>query len=443
MIAGARQGSRVAWIALAIIIAGTIANLAFNLYVASKGYGRPWNSSLFGHPFNTFLFEPRDRFADTLKMAMGYPGPPIHPTDPAWGLGEKLKLFQHNIDKLRGSGIDQFHMLPLSTLIGVGLRQAISVADPALVLLLALTTAAGLLAWAAASAVPKGPARLWFAALALLSYPTIFAIDRGHLFSLICAASLIAATARCLRQRRSDALTILLWAAAVNIRPTVGMIPFALFVCGRGVRFRDMVILGAASLGMFAVLMAAAHAVFPAYGFARLLRGLHDYSTVYVEGGLGQAYNNSLLGALRGLYGYHDWTVVVPPLVALSLAAAACILARWRGIPDAVLIYLLLASYVLGEQVLVDYHLTVMLLPLLLLAGREQTDPELGRIVLAGCCLVMIPKSYLFHATDGVPDWSFQVVLNPLILLLVSFLLFYVILRGNPGQSAAQPALQT
>jgi hypothetical protein len=438
MIARAGERNRVARIALGLVIAGTIANLAFNLYIASKGFGAPWNSSLFGHPFNSFLFEPRDRFADTLKMAMGYPGPPIHPSDPAWGLNDKLALFQVHIEKLRGSGIDQFHMLPLSTLIGLAVRQAISVADPALVLLLALTGAAGLLAWAVASAAPKGPDRLWFAVLALISYPVIFAIDRGHLFSLVCAASLIAATARCLRDRRSDALTILLWAVAVNIRPTVGMIPLALFLCGRGVRFRDMVMLGAASVAMFAVLMAAAHAIFPAYGFARFLQGLRDYSTVYVEGGLGQGYNNSLFGALRGIYGYQDWTVVAPPVVALGLAAGACILARWRGIPDAVLIYLLLASYVLGEQVLVDYHLTVLLLPLLLLAGPEKVDPELGWIVLAGSCLLMIPKTYLYHATDGKADWSFQVVLNPVILLLSSLLLFYLILRGHAGQSAAQ-----
>jgi hypothetical protein len=205
---GAVQGSGVARVALALVVAATVANLAFNLWLGSQGLGAPFNSSLFGHPFNSFLYEPRDRFADLLKMAMGYPGAPIHAADPRWGLEYRLGLFERQLAAFEGTPMNHFHMLPLATLMGLALRAGLTLVDPGWLVVLVLGTAAVALAAVVARASPAGASRIWFALLALVSYPALFAFDRGHVFALTCGISLIAATVRSVRMGKADWVAI-------------------------------------------------------------------------------------------------------------------------------------------------------------------------------------------------------------------------------------------
>ncbi|MEO6360247.1 MAG: hypothetical protein ABIO43_06705 [Sphingomicrobium sp.] len=430
-----RAGNTARW-ALAFVIGGLLLNLGFNLLVASYGLGAPHDSQLFGHPFNSFLYDANDRFGDTLKMALTYPGPEVHPADPRWGLNGRLAAFEHHVGLLRGTQINHFHMLPLSTLIGLGLRAAMSAMDPGWLLVIVLGGMAATLAAVVGTAAPKGESRLLLIILALICYPALFAFDRGHLFSLICASAVMAATFRCLRDRRVDWVTILLFAIALNIRPNAGLLPLGLFLCRKGVRFHDLIKIGFASLIIFLFGMLIAHQIYPPYSFESLREGLRDYSTIYVSGSGGQNYNSSLFGAIRGLYGYHRFTIVVPLLVQLAVLTGLA-LACWRQrVPDAVFMFLLLSAYVLGGQVLLDYHLIVFVMPLVLLALNPLEDRTNARIVMIGCCLLLIPKNYISHVTEGRADWTFQVIFNPLIMLLTSMFLLYRLFRFPTSQVA-------
>jgi hypothetical protein len=415
--------------ALVLVIGGLIANLGFNLYLGSRGLGAPFNSTLFGHEFNTFLYEPRDRFADLLKMAMSYPGGAIQPVDPWWGLDARLDLFRRQLVKFEGTPLNHFHMLPLSTLAGLTFRASLSVVHPGLLVVIAIGTAAAALAVVVSQAAPKGLSRLWFGMLALACYPALFAFDRGHMFALTCGICLIAAIARTFRLRHPDWLTMLFFTVAINIRPHAALIPLAFFLFSLRWRFRDLAVLGIGCGGLFLICMAIANAIYPAYDFASFLKGLDDYSKLHFVRDFGQAYNSSLFGALRALFGFSQWTYAIPLYVVLGLVVATWAMVKRSPSPPppAVLVYLALAGYALGSQVFLDYHLLVFLAPLVLLARDGAGGRAMRRTVMIGCCLVLMPKNFIYHSAGGVADWSWQVVFNPAILLITSA---YLLSRG-------------
>jgi hypothetical protein len=412
---------------LRIVAAGLMLNLLFNVMMAARG---------FPYPYNWFLGDPRDWLADFLKMGMSYPGDPVHRSGAPWYLQERLDQYQWQIERLRGTPLNHFHMLPLSTLMGLLIRQALSIADAGWVLVLVLGSVVALLTAVVTRAVPAGRGRIAMGVVTIIAYPVLFAIDRGHLFSLVCGTALVAGTLRSLKLGRADAVSILLFAVALNIRPNAGLIPLALFLFRRGWRFRDMVALGLATVALFLAALGTAHAIYPEYHLASWLKGLSDYSKLYIVRDFGQSFNSSLFGALRALFGFQPWAYTVPLYVALGMFLATCMLAWRNALPDVALIFLTLSAYALGSQVFGDYHLIVFLIPVVMLAAGAKVDSATTRAILVASCLMLIPKNYIFQVDDeGMLEWSWQVVINPLILLRFSVPLLW---RGFRGVGGAQ-----
>ena len=428
MIAGARGRNAVARMALGVIAAALVANLLFNLVMAARGLP---------HPYSTLLGDPRDRWADLLKMAMSFPGAPVHAT--AWAdLGERLALFQRQIANFEGTPLNHFHMLPVSTLIALAVRQILTVADPGWVAAAILGGAAAILM---AVVVREAPARtrLAFGLLALIAYPTLFALDRGHLFGLTCGIALLSATLRSLRLGRADWIAILLFAFALNIRPNAGLIPVSLFLFRRGWSFRDLVVLGLATVAMFGAGMMAASAVYPDYNLASFLKGLDDYGKLHVVRDFGQAYNSSLFGAFHALFGYRDWAYSLSICVAVGIFAASCLAVWRRAVPDSTAIFLALSCVLFATPVNADYHLIIFLAPLVLLAREEGRLDRAGWAVFAGTCFLLAPKNYVFHAAPGEVTWSWQVVANPAVAVAVCLFLLWNAFR-SPAPSEEQVA---
>jgi hypothetical protein len=136
------------------------------------------------------------------------------------------------------------------------------------------------------------------------------------------------------------------------------------------------------------------------------------------------------------LFGFQPWAYTVPLYVALGMFLATCMLAWRNALPDVALIFLTLSAYALGSQVFGDYHLIVFLIPVVMLAAGAKVDSATSRAILVASCLMLVPKNYIFQVDDeGMLEWSWQVVINPLILLRFSVPLLW---RGFRGRHGAQ-----
>ena len=418
--------------AVAIVLGFAFANLLFNAGAAGAGAG---------YPYNSFLFRPSDRFADFFKLAFSYPGAAAHSVAGYWHVDELMAHHWYDVRRFEGTDINHFHVPPLPTLLGLAARSLMHWIDPVLLFLLLLVS--GLVALFATVLRLSPPGRLGagLAAAALLSYPTILLIDRGHFFSLICGAMIIGATLRTLRDGRCDAWSILMFAIVVNIRPNAGVVPLALFLGKRGMSFKEAVVLGVTAIAMFWGCMWTAHAIYPAYSLESFLAGLRDYGKVYAAGDIGYPGGSSLYGLLRALFGFGPWMYGPPILVAGLLFAPAVLESRQGRIRPSECLFLVIAAYALGSHVFADYHLLVFIIPLVLLAREDGIKDASGWAILLASSLVLAPKNFVF-VIHGNLAWSWQVVANPVILILASATVLATALRraGAEPSATAVPA---
>ena len=408
----ARDGreSIVVQTALVIVLGCVIANLLFNAIATAAGGG---------YPYTSFLFRPLDRFGDFFKMAFSYPGAPLRPAANYWGVDDLLSRHLADIKRFEGTSMNHFHMPPVSTLLGLAARWPMGWIDPVLLFLGFLAVGLAALFTTVLRLAPAGVAGAHLATVSLLSYPALLVVDRGHFFSLICACLLIAATLRTLRDRRADGWSILMFAIAVNIRPNAGIIPFALFLGGWGVSFRNAVALGVATVAVFAGALAIVHQLYAPYSFDSFLGGLHDYERANIGGAIGVENGSSLYGMLRAPFGLSPWMLAAPILVGGMLLVSAIVESRQQRLLASEAMFLVLCAYVMGTHVFADYHLLVFIIPLILVAREEDPmDRSAWAIVLASC-LMLAPKNLLF-VIRGNEFWSWQVIANPLILFAAS-----------------------
>lgn len=415
---------------LLIVVCGVLANLLFNMAAAALGLG---------YPYSTFLFLPDDRFGDFFKLAFSYPGGPIHPAANFWGLNPLLQHHLADVARFEGTRVNHFHVPPLPTLLALTWRWIMQRIDPVLLFVVALAAVLAALFASVLRLSPKGSAAPALATAALLSYPTLAAIDRGHFFSLVCAILTIIATVRTLRDGKSDIASILMFAVAVNFRPNVGIVPLALFLSGRGLNFRGAVLLGIASVLMFVGPLAFVHFLYPAYSLESFRSGLIDYGKVYAGGALGYPVGSSIYGALRAMFGYHQWHFAPPIFIALFLFAVTVLESRAGRLRASECLFLVLCAYTLGTQIFADYHLLVFIIPLVLLAFEGGVVDAGGGATFAGSVLMLVPKNYLFE-TEETTFWSWQVVVNPVILFVASVIVIAVAFR-RPALGRTRPGM--
>ncbi len=422
--AGDDTGWSVARTALFIVVGAVMANLLFNVLATMLGAG---------FPYSTFVFTPDDRYGDFFKLTFSYPGAPVHPSPAHWGMGDLFAAFEAQKVAAAGTPHNHFHLPPLATLLALLWRLVMQWVDPVLLFLGLLSAGLAALFYTVVHLAPSGRSAPAFGTIAILCYPALLLVDRGHFFSLITGTLLIAATLRVLRDDKADFWSILMFAIALNFRPNAGIIPLALFLCRRALGVRDMLVLCATVFGLFGASLVAAHQLYPAYDLAAFRAGLRDYAGLYIVNDFGQAYGSSLFGGLRAVFGYGPLTYSLPIFVAAALFAAT-IIGSWRGllrVPE--VLYLVLATYALGSQAFADYHLLVFIIPLMLVARERANGDWSDWAILIACSFVLAPKNYIFHPSTGTIPWSWQIVANPIILLAASI---FVLARAWRRQSS-------
>ena len=396
--------------ALFIVLGFALANLLFNAFASWAGWG---------YPYTSFLFRPLDRFADFFKLAFSYPGRPIHAAAGHWGLNDLLEHHWADVRRFEGTEVNHFHVPPVPTLLGLTARGLMVFVDPVLLFLAFLAAALAALFAIVLRATPGGRTGPALATMALVGYPTLLAIDRGHFFSLICAMLLIAATIRTLRDSRADGWAILMFAIAVNIRPNAGVIPFALFLGRKELGLKSVVLLGLTSLILFVGTLVLVHQVYPPYTFDSFLSGLRDYGKAYAGGDIGYPNGSSFYGMLRAPFHYGAWMLAPPFFVGGVLLAAAIFESRQGLLRASECLFVTLCAYTLGSHIFADYHLLVFIIPLVLVAREKGPLDRSGWAIALASGLMLAPKNFIFVVHDNIA-WSWQVIANPVILLLAS-----------------------
>jgi hypothetical protein len=420
---------------LLLVAAALAANVLFNIVMRRAGAD---------YYYTSFLFQSNDRWSDFYTLLFTYQIGDVHAPYLAWS-------FQDHIDGLAaiaraklGGPLNPDHMPPLSTLIAVLARHGITLVDP-VVLFLGFF----LLATLALAGLVNGFMRRFggghrWAMAALLCYPFWFAVDRGHMFSLICALALMAATWRMVQSGRIDLASLLLLAIAINLRPNVAAVPAFLILCGRAGKIRDLPLVGLATGAVLLAAMGMAHLLYPHYGWATWLHGLADYREQYVVAPVNHGYTSSLVTVLELTFGYGDWI----PLACFALGAlvglATLAAGRWGRIGTAQLVFVGLALMSIVTPGFTDYHLIPYLLPPMLIAAAggltTERDGRRDWAVFLASITVLIPKNYAFGLDAELVPWSYQIFINPLILLAATlFILGDALSRRPPVRGATAP----
>jgi len=427
-----RNSEFVTHTAVAIVLGFAFANLLFNAGAVSAGAG---------YPYTSFLFRPSDRFADFFKLAFSYPGATVHSVAAYWHVDELMAHHWFDVRRFEGTDVNHFHVPPLPTLLGLVSRSLMHWIDPVALFVVFLVGGLAALFATVLRLSPAGRVGAGLATAALLSYPTILFIDRGHFFSLICGAMMIGATLRTLRDSKCDRWSILMFSIVVNIRPNAGIVPLALLLGKRGMSFKEAVALGVTATAIFWTCLWTDHAIYPAYSLDSFLTGLRDYGKVYAAGDIGYPGGSSLYGLLRALFEFGSWMYAPPILVAGLLFAPAVLESRHGRLRASECLFLVLSAYALGSHIFADYHLLIFMIPLLLLAGEEGPQDASWWAILLSSSLVLAPKNFVF-VIHGNLAWSWQVVANPLILMLASATVLVSVLRraGRVASAGAVPA---
>lgn len=404
-------------------------SIVVGLVVASLLFNAGANAVHAGYPYSSFLSQPDDRFGDFFKLAFSYPGGPIHSVATHWGMNGLLAHHLADLKLFEGTNVNHFHEPPLPTLFALGARWLMSWVDPVVLFLGLLVAVLSALFATVLRVGPPGRPGVGIAVAALLSYPALLAIDRGHFFALICAALVIAATFRTLRGK-ADIWAILMFAIALNLRPNAGIIPLALLLGRRGLTLRGAVLLAATSVDLFVLALAGAHLAYPAYTFQRFLNGLGQYAMAYGGGENGYANGSSLYGMLRAPLGYAPWIVFAPFIVAAVFLAPAVLESRSRRLRQSEFLFLVLCVYAFGSHVFADYHLLAFIIPLILVARDEGRMGVGDWTIVIASGLMLAPKNFLFAFHNG-NAWSWQVVVNPLALLAAATMVLWAAWRRD------------
>lgn len=424
-----RNADHVAKVTLGIVLAGVALNLLYNLiWIALGGE----------FPYTNFLFRTDDRFADFFKLLIyfgDFGGRAIAHGNALLNVDQLLADFAEQARHFgRGSPLNPFHLPPLAMALAMGFRRLIELVNPALVLLSLIALYLTVLTTSFLRIAPSRQA-LWVMA-ALCSYPVLFTIDRANVYSAIIGLCLVAGLYSSAKGRVTP-LALLLVAIALNLRPNACFFPLAMFLAGMGWRLIDGIKLAILTLAIALVAYVAAQAALPQYTPDAIRSGLADYHKMYVLGNLGIAYGSSLLGAMKAFFGTPAQYVMLPPMVGIAIILGSSVLRQFGRLDPASFLFALASAYVTMSQVTSDYHLFIFFLPLLVLASQGGPRDQRYWTVLAGSAAMLIPKNYLFHQGDYVIAWSYQVVLNPLIMLGCTFFLLAQSLR----RESARPAI--
>ncbi len=420
---------------LKIIFVATAANAIFLSIAFALGRGP-----------GTFIFV-GDVFADYLKVVLSYPGAFEVPQNSRLGLTALVSDYVLNNPHLGVEGLEigaltHFHLPPLSTAYALFSLRLMKLLGPQLVLYLMIFLAVlALYGVAREISSDRRTSAAWLGCF-LLSYPSLFILQRANLFSAA-TSILIIYYMVFLQKGKNTGIAIFLLALAVNIKPNAVIFALGLFLVRDGKVLSRLILFSALSCAVFAASLAVSTALYPAYSIPNFLSALRIWRTMYVVGDLGIAYNSSVFTLLKYIFGYHEYLESSCLLGSLALMLIGFRLYLKRSLNATSFVFVMCAAYMIGTTHSCDYHLLIFFIPLIFLSmeprGAALSSILCGRngrsyaVIFVVSCFLLSPKNYIVYY--GV---SLLVLLNPVVIAAgVVLIYFYSVVSPDSRNEAA------
>ena len=195
------------------------------------------------------------------------------------------------------------------------------------------------------------------------------------------------------------------------------VVPVVLVFAKQAGRFGDLVRLALCGALVLTFSMLAAHLLYPHYEPASWMAGLRDYNTNYVKVPLTLGFVTSLPSLLNLVFGFSQiWSLFGMGLAAL-MGLGTLLAARAGVLSIGQILFLTLGLMVIAIPGLSDYHLTPFLLPVMLISSQQAALTRGDWIAFLASVALLIPKNYVWGDDEFWHAWSYQIVLNPLIVV--------------------------
>ena len=391
------------------------------------------NSLSLSYP-STYIFK-GDLFGDFIKVVVSYPGAKNLNINSHFGLMDIFSDYIKNnpykgVDGLGAGVLTHFHLPPLTTLVSLASLSLMHVLPPQLVFYLALALVLFLTFVIINFLVIKINEKLILLFCFFASYPFLFALQRGNLFSVVTSLAIFYFVLSTLKNKNIF-LGLLCMAIALNIRPNaIFFFPILILAPNHRWLFRLFGLL-ALTVTIFILSIFIDALIYPDYSLISFIKGLSIYHIIYVIGTGGDSYNSSIFNLLKILFHY-SWFLEFIGLVSGILILGIAVLGYIKRLLDSTsLIFILCVAYMCGTSTFADYHLLIFMLPVTIICSditklsSSQTGikglPQTYWIIYFTCIFILAPKNYIFNQ-NGI---SIFILLNPLIAIIsISLLCF-------------------
>lgn len=428
---GARKNLnfRFSTIVLCLILIFLSLNSFYNSISSGLGYS---------YPENTFLFNPNDLFADYFKTTFTF----IQNS----GLIKDFKdlpnilknyylynPYENTIIALNSGNLTGFHGTPTSQLFALFNAKLFEKINPIYVFILLVACAFIYIIKRAHDISIDKVDTIIFSTIAILSYPFIFFLSRGHFYSFF-TILLIFEFMYCIKNNRAIIGMILL-AFAVNIRFNAAI--FFLFMLYPNIPIKHIIqnlfIFFTLILTIFIASLALAEYAYPLYNLQHFLKGIETYHRLYIINNQDYNFNSSLYGLLKYFFGYEKLLEVTPLLVTFILTLFSIYLRLRNRLNQTYFAYILCSIFALSTPIFGDYYLMIFLVPLIFLYLDSENCETTGcnLCILISCIALLSPKNYYIFGNT-----SFQMVINPLILVISTIYILYK--TSRPMNSALE-----
>ena len=400
---------------------------------------------------NPFLMH--DIFGDFVKLGFAYYDPMVQIMPATSFVQYKSTLSAYfysnpysNSPALAGQGLTVFHLPPLYQIIEKIGSIAMERFDPINVYIAAIFM---LVLWVAyVLKVFKENKKTWIVLLlaVVLSYPSLFAFQRGNLpsyvASMLIISSILLAKTNCSRWPWASIGIAL----AVAIRPNyvliAGFIPLvSMQDASRSRRIRIIFLALIAVIAIYGLLMLAASWLVPGYNYATFYRAYSYYVKHYEFGLDGINYCSSpfrLVSLAFSDFSSQGSQIMLQSFLKSVFIALGTGISGWslwlgatqRVRPSKSLLIFLLGN-VISTPVFADYHLLVFFGPIILSLLEKQVNlltafngPGYTGLELVFTGLLLSPKSLPIVNIAGSPA-PIQLLLNPILIFLYLFLFLY------------------
>ena len=395
-------------------------NIAVNFIYSLKGMG---------YPYNSFLVDPKDRFGDFFKVIDAFNIVKIWPGDNPY------------------EGATQIYARPFASLYYVLFGKLILQFGHQYLIYAALCFTF-LISIVLTSSIAGSNLKTIF--LALVSYPVIFAIDRGNFAIIVFLFLLIA-----LITRRDFLSTFLIAAAAsLKITPLIFILPLLVrepITIRRTVKIIAQTAIWLLLINFFSAMILKQIFTTAQQGASELSDNLVLYTNTMITDMRGLGHGSSLYMPLvwisyqLGMKDYflsHVKPILMPVVVGGVIASALTLKGEFiqkfrKTLSFENLIFPLCLSFVLFTPVSADYYLIILLLPLLIF---PQTKYSFAYFLLYGVLLGAKNFVWLGDVQPGFQVYvSWQVFINPMLILILLFAEFDMIgfMKRHSSDSAA------